>query len=238
MGRVVQLIAGISLLLCFQSPATGQGGFRPLTDLEIFGSTTLEFRKIQLDIKDIEGSPYLSEEFSEGKVLMNNMLYDGVNLRYNVYNDRFEVNLDTETIMIDPVKNTIDTLYYLEQKFVRKFLNPEKSNELSHVEVLYSHPDGNLLKKYRIELIPATQPGAYTEAQPAKFKTSSPFYYLERPGNMVLYKGVRSLAEFFATDSKEIKKLIKTHRFKLQDEKDLTSLCALLSTQSSKKLNE
>ena len=123
------------LLIFLVSAAPGmliaQGGFKPMTDLQIFGSSTYNFREMQLDIKDIQGTAYLEEEFTPGKVLMNRTVYEGIRLRYNVYNDLFEANLDENTIVIDPAKNDIDTIYYKGNKFVRKFL-PRQDQILSH----------------------------------------------------------------------------------------------------------
>ncbi len=207
-----------------------QSGFAPLVDLQIFGSSpNLDFRQNQTKIKDAMGSPYLEEDFSDGKVLMNNTMYEGVQLRYDIYNDLFEARLGQNTTVIDPSKNSIDTLYYSGYKFVRIFLQPDKNNVLSHVAVLYNHIDCNLYKKYKVAFIPATKPSAYAEAKPAIIDTVLPDYYLGSGEELILLKGVKSIAGFFEVEPKEVKSMINSHQLKLQNEVDLIKICAHFS---------
>lgn len=219
------------LVLFISVGLKGQNSIQPLTDLQIFGTSSFEFRNRALNLKDIQGSPYLDDEFSEGKLQMGNVLYDSVLLRYNVYVDRFEVRLEKNTIELDPVSNNIDTLYYSGQKFVRKFLQSDKNRELSHMAVVFDHPRCTLYKKYKLALIPEKKPGAYTSAQPAKFDPVQPDYYLGKGEDLVFLKGVKTFALFFDVDPGEVKSLVKSNRIKLQDEKDLVTLCSLLSEQ-------
>lgn len=209
-----------------------QGSFKPLTDLQIFGSTTNKFLEIQLDIKDIEGSAYLEEEFTEGRVMMYNTMYEGVRLRYNVYNDLFEANQGDNNIVIDPLKNDIDTFYYQGYKFVRKFL-PHQDQILSHVGVLFDHRNCTLYKKFRTILIPAEKASAYTEAKPARFNTVQPDYYLGRGEDLFLLKGNKAIADFFQVEQKEVKNLVRSRKLKLQREEDLIRICAHFSGQES-----
>ncbi len=214
------------LLPCLLS---AQSGFKPMTDLQIFGSTTYDFRKSQMNIKDVKGTPYLTEDYLEGRVLMSNTMYEGIQLRYDVYNDWFEARLEQNTIIIDPVKNVIDTLYYSGYKFVRIFIYPDKRNALVHVAVLYKSDKCNLYKRYKVTLIPATDPSAYTEAKPAKFDSVLPDYFLGRGEEMTLLKGVKSIAGFFDVETKEVKSMMKSSQLKLQNEEDLVRICAHFS---------
>lgn len=213
------------MLLLLPGFMAAQSGFKPMTDLQIFGSSTYDFRTSQINIRDVKGTPYLTEDYLEGKVLMGNTMYEGVQLRYDVYNDRFEARLEQNTIIIDPVKNVIDTTYYSGYKFVCKFIHPDKSSALAHVAVLYKSDNCNLYKKYKVALIPATNPSAYTEAKPAKFDSVLPDHYLGRKNELTLLKGVKSIADFFEVETKEVKSLIKINQLKLQSEEDLVRIC-------------
>ena len=175
----------------------------------------------------------MDEAFSEGKILMGNTLYEGVQLRYNIYNDRFEARLLNTTIELDPLKTPIDTLYYAGYRFVLKFMQPGTNKDLSHLLVLYHHADFNLFKKLKITLTPETKPGAYAEGQPAQFNPSLPEYYLERGEEMVLVKGAKSIAEFFEVEPKEVKSLIRSGQSKLQREEDLVRICTHFSNVPS-----
>ena len=50
---------------------------------------------------DIEGSPYLNDDFIEGSVYTNSKTqYEGVPLRYNIYSDEIEFRSDNGQVMV------------------------------------------------------------------------------------------------------------------------------------------
>jgi hypothetical protein len=132
-----------------------------------------------------------------------------VKLRYNVYNDRFEARLEDRTIEMDPVRTGFDTVFYRDGKFVMKSLPTGGDDEISHLEVLYNRNGHQLYKHYRVTLVAATNPGAYTEAKPAEFRTSSPDYYMGRGEELVPFRGARSLSGFFRIPGKEVRSYIR-----------------------------
>ncbi len=90
--------------LLFPFQLRSQQQIQVATDLEIFGTATFDYREVATELSEIEGTPYLEEDFSEGSVLIGNTLYKGVMLRYNAYLDRFEARLKDRTVEIDPVR--------------------------------------------------------------------------------------------------------------------------------------
>jgi hypothetical protein len=74
----------------------------------------------------VNGSPYLTEEFRSGMIYWNRMWNEGIDLRYNIYQGNFEAKLESGIIVIDPLKNNIDTLKYMEEVFVKKYLKVGK----------------------------------------------------------------------------------------------------------------
>src|SRR5665648_995617 len=56
-----------------------------------------------LKMSDIQGTPYLEEEFSNGKIITSEgTTYDGIPLRYNAYSDDLEFQKGEDTYNIDP----------------------------------------------------------------------------------------------------------------------------------------
>jgi hypothetical protein len=213
--------------------SAGQDHVEVLMNLQTFGSARFDYRKRQVEYKDIKGSPYLTSDFQEGQLLMSNTLYKGLQLRYNVFADRFEVRLNQETIELDPVKNAVDTLYYSGYKFIRRFLQPEKNRALTYAAVIYSNGFCTLLKKFRISFTPATDAGAYEDAKPAQFSAIRSDFFLERGGEQSLVKGVKSIATFFNVEVKEVKSYIKSNRLKIGVDGDLARICAHFSEDAT-----
>jgi hypothetical protein len=68
----------------------------------------------------VKGSPYLTEDFHSGMIYWNGMWNKGIDLRYNIDQCQFEARLESGIIVIDPIKNAIDTIKYREEVFVKK----------------------------------------------------------------------------------------------------------------------
>jgi hypothetical protein len=234
MKTIAKTLCLAVVLLLLAAGSMAQNQVEMLSSLQIFGAQSLDYHQRKLDITDVKGSPYLTAEFQEGKLLMSNILYEGVQFRYNVYSDRFEVRLNQETIELDPVKNAIDTLYYSGYKFVRRFLPPDKNRKLSYVAVIHGDGSITLLKQFRISFNPARDAGAYEEAKPAEFIPVSPEYFLERGGEQIQVSGVKSVAGFFGVDVKEVKSYLKSNQMKISDEEDLARICAHFSEDNSR----
>lgn len=228
------LLTGLALLLTGAGLLQAQYDVEVLQSLQTFGSASLDYRQRQLEIKDVKGTPYLTEEFREGKVLMGRTLYEGIQLRYNIYSDRFEARIDQQTIELDPVKNAIDTLYYDGKRFVRRFLQPHENRNLSHLAVIYDDGGCTLFKQYRINFTPPREPGAYEDAKPAEFIPERPLYFLEGEGSLFQVKGVKSIALFFKTDPKQVKTFVKSNQFSLGNEDHLVRVCAYFSQGSDR----
>ncbi len=99
-------------------------------------------------LEDLEGSPYLYDNFVLGEVSINNKV-DGIYpLRLNVYSDIFEIKTDETTI------KEIRQLHYVEVKLQNKlyrlvsYLNNDKVISRGYFEVLEEGKNVILLKKY------------------------------------------------------------------------------------------
>jgi hypothetical protein len=228
------LLAVLSIILLDGGLLLAQYDVEVLQSLQTFGYASLDYRERQLEIKDVKGTPYLTDEFMEGRVLMGHTVYEGIQLRYNIYSDRFEARLGEQTIELDPVKNAIDTLYYADNKFVRRFLQPDKNRMLSHVAVIYSDVDCTLFKHYRINFNPAKQPGAYENPKPAEFTPARPVYYLGGGEGLSLVNGAKSIAAFFMVDTKQVKSFVNSNQLKLSNEDHLARVCAYFSKHPSR----
>jgi len=80
-----------------------------------------EYFRWSADHSKVKGSPYLTEEFRPGMIHWNRMWNEGIDLRYNIYQGSFEAKLKSGTIVIDPIKNNIDTIKYREEVFVKQY---------------------------------------------------------------------------------------------------------------------
>jgi hypothetical protein len=212
----------ILFLALFSLGTRAQNPVTPTQALEMNLKASGEFYRWNAGNGLIKGSPYLTEEFSPGRIHWNDMWYEGIELRYNIYQGDFEARLESGTIVIDPLKNNIDTLEYREEVFVRKFLETDKGLLVVYLSLLGEENGIALYKHYQIRLTEAvTDTDLYNKAKPAEYKPEKPVYYVFRGNDPWTVKGVKSLAEIFRIDAKEVKSYLKDNKYKLTSEVQL-----------------
>lgn len=178
----------------------------------------------------IKGSPHLTEEFQPGMLHWNGVWTEGIHLRYNIYQGRFEADLESGTIAIDPFQNNIDTLKYNEEVFVKKYLSEDKKLLVVYLSLLGQQNGLALYKQYRIKLTEAVRDtDLYNKAKPAEYKMEDPAYYVFRDNEHWTVQGSKSLAEIFQVDAKVVKNYLKDNNYKLSREEDLREAFLYLS---------
>jgi hypothetical protein len=152
----------------------------------------------------------------------NGMWNEGIDLRYNIYQGKFEVKLESGIIVVDPLKNNIDTLKYREEVFVKKYLEVGKDMLVVYLSLLGQQNGYALYKQYIITLTEAvTDTDLYHKAKPAEYKTQTPVYYVFRDNEHWTVKGSKTLAEIFQIDAKVVKSYLKDNKYKLSREEHL-----------------
>lgn len=224
------LILQIILLICIQGNAQpGMVVMHKPQDLEMFMKSSKDFQELQGENSEVKGSPYLSDEFESSLVHLNNTWYEDVALKYDIYNDHFEAEFTSGKMIIDPIRNSIDTIHYNGEVFVRKIIGPLKNMDVSYMVLLGQWNNFSLYKQYKTRLNPATPTDGYNEAKPAEFHGTSPGYYIFNKDEMMEIKGTKSIAEAFNAEVKTVKRYFKDNGYKISVEQDLISAAAHFS---------
>jgi hypothetical protein len=182
---------------------------------------------------DIEGSPYLFEDWNPGTVKFSNGKFSNdVTLKFDVYNNRlffFRFNVQFEfaspvsefTIMY-PTSGTDSQSVHFRNGY------PEigRNNHETYYEVL---ADGNIqLLKHRIKSIESFT--EYNKGQVKKIMDKDQLY-LFVPGKkfIALGKDKDAIIEALPEHAEEIKKITESRKLKLKTEKGLTELVLALN---------
>lgn len=183
-----------------------------------------EYRNV-LTENDIEGSPYLNDEFIKGSIYTSSKTqYADIPLRYNIYNDEIEFETEDKKVaaiaspeIVEKVTFGDITMEYIPfdySKTVRKgFFKVIVKGRAS----LYARPD--------IEFREAKSPEPYKEAEPAKFIQKDDRYYL-RLGmeSAVMCVNKKDVISFFPDHSSEIDSFIKENKINVKKEDELKKL--------------
>jgi len=183
-----------------------------------------EWQKM-LSENDIEGSPYLNDEFINGTIFTTSKYqFVDVPLRYNIYNDQIEFKTPTNEIQALETPGIVETVEFGDYKMV--YIPYTNSKKIRH-GFFTLEEKGNVSLYSRLDVIfkKAEESGAYTDAVPAKFKKKSDSYYirigLEQAKKVDCKK---DLLEIFPDHEDEIKVFIKKNKVKTNKPEKLKEL--------------
>jgi hypothetical protein len=229
----MKAILFLPLVYLLSATLMGQNISQSYMDLERHLNTSGEYRKRAEDRNKVIGSPYLTEDFQSSLVHWDRKWTEGIDLRYDIYHDCFEAKLKSGIIIIDPVKNNIDTLKHNGEVFVRKVLDQGKEMKFSYLALLGQENGYSVYKRYKIVLNAASTSDGYSEAKPAEFKANTPTYFVFREHENWEVKGNKSLSEIFGIEAKKVKSYLKEKDYKLSREQDLVNAVLYFAKASS-----
>lgn len=187
--------------------------------------TSGEFKNT-LTEKDIKGSPFLNDDFLTGSIYTTSKVqFVDIPLRYNIYNDDLEFKSPDDKVMAMSTPEIVEravfgeyTMSYIPFVSVKKirrgfFVILEQGDNCtlySRPTVLYEKPQ---------------EPGAYKEAEPAKFIKRPDTYYLRFGKDAAKKVGnKKELISIFPDHTSEIQAFIKKNKIKTNKPEGLKKL--------------
>ena len=180
----------------------------------------------QVPNKQYKGSPYLNEEFVEGKITVENDTNYKKQLRYNAYSDIFE--LRTADNQIKSLLKSANVTVLLDNSLfeIYDYLFNNSIKE-GYFEKLNRNGEIILLKQYRKKFIDIVKAkSSYQSDEPAKFVLGKTYYIKKSklsPATIIILKKKNIL---LLLQEKEIlvKKYISEKGLKLKNEQDVVQL--------------
>lgn len=181
---------------------------------------------ITIPYSQIQGTPYLNSEFKSGQIFTKNKtLYGSYLLRYDVFTGNFEFRKSNHEIlelnspgMVGKIK--LDDTTYVYASYINKNVT---SN--GFFQLIKSGKNAEGLIRYSVDFMKATQPGAYQDAQPARFSSIQKDFYVrfgQEPA-VLIYKNsdfLKAVPQYRA----QVNKFMKKERIHATREKDLIKL--------------
>ncbi len=176
---------------------------------------------------DVKGSPFMSKEFIDGQIKLNDgKIYKGP-LRYDIYADQVEFKTSGGEIYAVQNPETIESAVIGDHIF--KYLAPEKNKSIKGFYDVLKEGSYTLLEKHQILLKDPQAARPYIEAQPAKFITKeSKFYILDATVNYTEIKSKKDLIVSEANTEK-LESFIKKNNIKPSDRNDLIRFVEFLN---------
>lgn len=176
-------------------------------------------------LKDIKGSPYLNNEFVSGTIYTTmKTQYKDVPLRYNMYNDDLEFKNPAGEILALAQPEIVEYAVFGDYRLVySNYLSGTKQKK--GLLVLIEDGKAKLLSKVSVLYQEPTEPGAYKEAEPAKFVRRADELYIRVGSEMALpVSNKKSVLETFPDNRDKIEDFISKNKIKLNKPEGLTAV--------------
>ncbi|MFW5756037.1 MAG: hypothetical protein ACOCWK_05515 [Tangfeifania sp.] len=207
------------LFSCLMSFAViTQAQYETREAIDLFNSTKMARGELKtlLTEKDIEGSPYLNDDFIEGTVFTTiKTKYTGVPLRYNIYSDQIEFKAGEGAVQELAAPETVEKVEFGEYKMVYIPFAVSKKIRRGFFREMESGDKAVLLTRQQVLFEDAKKPAAYQEAEPPRFIRKPDDYYIrigKEPARLISRK--KDLEEAFPGHKKEINSFIKENKVK------------------------
>lgn len=174
---------------------------------------------------DINGSPYLNDEFIIGTIFTTTeMQFQDIPLRYNIYSGKLEFKTPENEVLALAAPEIVKRAefgefklsyitYSLSKKIKRGFFEELVNGKVSlftKAEILYQKP---------------TKPAAYKDAEPAKFIERPNLYFLKvEKESAKKIDNKKGLIEMFPDNREQVATFIKKNKIKVNKEDQLIEL--------------
>lgn len=179
-----------------------------------------------LSNKNIEGSPYLTEDYLPSKIHFQNQdkVYTA-ELRYNAYSDEFEFTQGGYRFAIAN-KEEIDSIEYMGYDFVYTSYTNKNGRSVKRFLVRLANGPCSLYKTYTINFREEEPPRTgYDEYQPPRFEEEDPTYFIKmkndtKPELIKSFRRGRFLNRFGSLEN-ELKQYMRNNNLRPRREEDL-----------------
>jgi len=169
----------------------------------------------------IEGSPYLYPEYKDADILTRDSITYRGKLRYDMYADEMEYQVNGKTYWI-ATKENIAKILLNGRTFV--YLKEQGKKKSSYYELLVDGPC-QLLGKYSVAFKEKEKAKPYQETKPAHFQHNRNLYYLRKnDGTMKLISNKKTIINFLQDKRDDITNYMKHNRVSINKITDLEKL--------------
>jgi len=217
MQKYISIVVFLMMVSFFAS-AQLPIGYELRQTMDLFNTTKFvsgDWKK-QLSANDIQGSPFLNDDFINGTIFTTQkQQYNDIPLRYNIYNDELEFKNPSGEILAMNTPEVVEIAVFGDNKLTYSgYLEGNKTK--TGFFVIIEPGKAALLAKKSIFFIEATLPAAYKDAEPAKLKARNDVYYIKVGDFQALpADNKKNLVAAFPDNQDKIEAFISKNKVKL-----------------------
>lgn len=208
----------IIFLSVFSVSSFAQADYMINSAMDFFRSNKIatgEFKNV-LTEDDIKGSPYLNDEFLTGSIYTTSKVqFVDIPLRYNIFNDDLEFKSPDDKVLAMSTPEIVEKAVFGEYTMSYIPFSNVKKVRRGFFRVLEEGDKSTLYARPMILFEEQKEPGAYKEAEPAKFISRPDTYYI-RFGKKAAKKigNKKELIAMFPDRNSEVESFIKKNKVK------------------------
>lgn len=174
--------------------------------------------------QNIEGNPFLNKKFSKGDIYTTYGNYKNVDMKYDIYEGTFLLNVDNKTMYLDQLPSVKKIELDSTDFFIKKYKVNGKDRQSFMIRL--DSGQVSLYAKKNVSLRPEEPPKALESAShPARFVDQPDSFYLQMgSGNLVLIEGVKDFYEIFPEKAEPLKAFVKKEKLGIKKEKELIQI--------------
>jgi len=182
------------------------------------------YTDFNLKMAEIQGTLYLNEEFSPGKIITSDgATYEAIPLRYNAYSDDMEFQKGEDIYNIDP-KTIVRRAEF--GGVVFGCMRYDFFGKIQHgfFEIL-TEGKATLLVKYTIKFLEKEKAQAFADPKPARFDAPKKEYFIAfegAPAKLITNK--KSLLELFGDRKDEMESYMSKNKLSIREDDALTKI--------------
>lgn len=172
---------------------------------------------------DIDGSPYLHDEFQDGEVFYDGKYkFSNLQLRYNLYNDEIEYK-EKNVVMAIVGQEKIDKVIINDEVFV--YIQKGTLKGLSGLVKMWNEEMPSVITKMKVEFMKKEAAKPYVEPKPDRFERGhNKHYILKNETEIEKISSVKKLIKFLGKHSDELTVYSKKERISTGDASELAKL--------------
>lgn len=208
--------------------AQSQSEYQIQTAIDFFHSNQLstgDWKKVLAE-GDIKGSPYLDDDFHKGEIYTSSkMKFVDIPLRYNIYRDNLEYKTPEGQVQELATPEIVEKAVFGDYQLEYIPFTDLKKIKRGFLTRVYKGEKASLYSRAFVNFTQPTEPGAYKEAEPAKFTRKPTIYYIRVGMEQAMKIGTKKdLVTIFPDHKAEIETFVKKKKVKTNKPEKLTEL--------------
>jgi len=183
------------------------------------------YRGNNLKISDVQGTPYLNDQFEPGKIITpEDSVFSNIELRYNAFTDDIEFK-QGENIFNIAYKTIVKKAEFGGKSFGCRSFEADGVNVRDGFFEILTEGKITLLARYQIKFLEKEEAQAFSDAQPARFEEVDKQYFFISEGNPAkLIPNKKGLLKIFGAKSNDMDSYISKNKLSVKEDESFIKI--------------